>query len=491
MASTKIRGITIEFGANTQGVVNGLRDINKAVNTTSTELRDIDKLLKLDPTNTELLAQKQEVLQRQVGNTEEKIKALKEAQNQLNAEMKDGGTEQQQKQMAALEREIIATEQQQNKYKEQLQDTNSETKDLAKSQEGVKDSTAKMQEGFTVLKGVLANLVTDGLRKAKDAMKDLLESAPAYADDIMTMSQVTSISTDALQEYKYMAGLVDVEVETITGSVKKLTKNMLSAQKGTGDAAKSFESLGISVVDSNGNLRDARDIFAETIDALGNLENETERDAMAMTIFGKSAMDLNPLIEAGSEQIKAFSKEAKDMGYVLDNDSLEALGRVQDAYDRWDKQLEGIKNNVAIGFAPAIEKAMKKASTALNNIDWRKVGNEVGNVMDKLIDGFEWVTKNGPLVKSVLSGIVAAFAANKISSAVSALGGMVNALKTATTAQEGLNMAANANPYVLLATAFIALGTAVVTYAKAANEAAYEIANLEKGQQNSLKKTIN
>ena len=121
-----------------------------------------------------------------------------------------------------------------------------------------------------------------------------------------------------------MSGLVDVDVSTVASSLKKLTKNMDSARGGTGAAADAFATLGVSVTDINGSLRDNEDVFYDTIDALGKMENETERDALAMAIFGKSATDLNPMIEAGSKQLKAFADEAHEMGYVLDGDALKA-----------------------------------------------------------------------------------------------------------------------------------------------------------------------
>lgn len=473
MANTKVRGITIELSADASGVSKALKDVNSSINSTSKELRDIEKLLKLDPTNVELLEQKQKALQTQLSNTKDKLDILRKAQEDLNSQMENGGTEEQKKQMAALEREIIATEQSMKKYEDALDDTNKESEDFTKSQKQMEDGNEKLKEGFTVLKGVVANLVTDGLRKAVDALKDMATAGAAYADDILTMSTVTSLSTETLQEYAYMADLVDVNVETITGSMKKLTKNMLSAKDGTGSAAETFDQLGISVLDSNGELRNSEEVFNEIVDIMGTMENETERDALAMTVFGKSAQDLNPLIEAGSDQLKAFAQEAHDVGYVLEEEDLAALGKVQDAFDRWNRQVEATKNTIAVGFAPAMERAMKKANEALKSIDWKKIGKDIGNAFDKLIDAFEWILKNGTIVKGIVNGMIAAFAANKIATFTQTIISATSALKTATVAQQGMNAAANANPYILLATAIAAVGAALITFGKAAAEARY------------------
>lgn len=478
MAGAKVRGITIDLGLDASGVASGLKSVNSSLNSTSKELKDIDKLLKLDPGNVTLLAQKHEALQRAVSQTRDKLDLLKKAEEELKAQMVDGGTEEQQKQLAALQREIISTEKDLEKYENQLNDTEGETKDLTRAEEQAEQATGKMKEGFTVLKGALANLVADGLRKAVEGFKDLMTAGPAFADEIMTMAKQTGIATDELQELSYMSGLVDVDLSTVASSMKKLTKSMDSARGGTGSAADAFKTLGVSVVDVNGSLRDNEDVFYDAIDALGKMENETERDALAMKIFGKSATDLNPMIEAGSDALRGFAEEAHEMGYVLDNDALEALGRVQDEFDRFGKQMESVKNQIAAGVAPAIERGMKKLSDVIKKIDWRKVGEQMGNAFNKLIDALDWIVQNGTLVKSILTGIVSAMAANKVASFVQQIGSLITALKSATVAQQGMNAAANANPYVLLATAIVACGAALISWQKSLADAA-EAANTD------------
>ena len=481
MAGAKVRGITIDLGVDTSGFASGLKQANSAINSTAKELKDIDKLLKLDPSNVTLLAQKQEALQRAVSQTSDKLNLLRQAEEKLQSEMKDGGTEEQQRQLAALQREIISTENNLEKYTNQLNSAESETRQLAQAEEQAGNATGQMKEGFTVLKGALANLVADGIRKAVDGFKDMMTYAPQFADEILTLSSKTGIATDKLQELSYMSGLVDVDVSTVAGSMKKLTKSMDSAKDGTGSAAEAFQTLGISVTDINGSLRDNEDVFFDAIDALGKMENETERDALAMQLFGKSATDLNPMIEAGSDALRGFAEEAHEMGYVLDGDALQSLSKVQDQFDRFSKQMESVKVQIASGVAPAIERGMKKLSDVIRKIDWRKIGDQMGKAFDKLVDGLEWIVDHGELVKSLLTGIVTALAVNKVMSFVSTIKSMVTALNAATVAQEGMNAAANSNPYVLLATALIALTAAAVSYGKSVSQARWESSAL--GQQ--------
>lgn len=122
-------------------------------------------------------------------------------------------------------------------------------------------------------------------------------NAGKTADDLNTMAKTTGLSTKELQEFAYASDLIDVSVETLSGALKKTTASMISAQSGTGKQAEAFKKLGVSITDANGNLRDNNDVFQDAIKALGQVGNETERDAIAMQLFGKSATELNPLIE--------------------------------------------------------------------------------------------------------------------------------------------------------------------------------------------------
>ena len=109
----------------------------------------------------------------------------------------------------------------------------------------------------------------------------MVESA-AFADNIITLSMQTGQSTQQLQEFSYATELIDVSVDTLQGSLRKLTNNMQDTMNGTGNAKASFDALGVSVTNADGSMRSANDVFYETIDALGQVKNETERDAMSI-----------------------------------------------------------------------------------------------------------------------------------------------------------------------------------------------------------------
>lgn len=296
-----------------------------------------------------------------------------------------------------------------------------ETDETASAMEKGGEKTSRFGD---VLKAQLTSTaIINGVKKLASALKDLAMGAVNLSDELATQASITGLSTDALQEYNYMAELVDVSVDTITGSLTKLTRNMQTAKKGTGTAADAFASLGISVTDVNGNLRSNQEVFGEVIDALGKLENETERDAIAMNIFGKSAQDLNPLIAAGSKQISAYAKEAHDMGYVMSSDVIAKNLEASDAYQRMQKSIEGAKNYIGSKFAPIIAQAAKT-----------------------IMEMVQAAKENEGTIKTLASVIgvaTAAFAAYKIAAAAAAA-------------------ATAANPFVLAAAALTTLVAGIV-----------------------------
>lgn len=395
---TSVRAIT------TRLAVDGEREFKKAmseVNTTmrtlKSELELVDAQFKGQANTMEALRKKQEILKAQYDQQRESVKALEKAvKDSTEAHIKQGGS------VDALDKRTLDLTRQLNrakvaeiemndaleenaKYlkeaeesadgcaksidgygkavKEAADETNGATDGLSEFSDtlaGLKDSVAAGDIGGIVsslgaMKGLLVGgAIVSGLKEVAEKIWDVAKAGAAYADDILTMSTVTGLSTDALQEYQYMADLVDVSVETITGSITKLTRNMLQAKDGTGEQAEAFAALGIQITNADGSLRDAQEVWDEVITALGQMSNETERDAYAMVLMGKSAQDLNPLIEAGADKINALRQEAHEAGAVLDEDMLATLGEMQDAFDRLSQQTAAFERILAGTLAPTI-----------------------------------------------------------------------------------------------------------------------------------------
>ena len=228
--------------------------------------------------------------------------------------------------------------------------------------------------------------VTAAVVEVEKALISMTKESAAYADEILTQSAVTGLSTEALQEYQYAAELVDVSLDTLTSSQTKMIRSMDAARRGSKEQAEAFDKLGISVQNADGTLRDAQDVFGDAIDALGAISNETERDAIAMTIFGRSARDLNPLIKAGSEGLRELAQEAHNVGYVMSEEALDALGAVDDQVQRMNRSNEALKNQIAVGMAPAVENLMKKGTDFFVRMQEAAEGSGILEVFGALLD---------------------------------------------------------------------------------------------------------
>ena len=223
---------------------------------------------------------------------------------------------------------------------------------------------------------------------AKEAYQ-MAQAAAGYADELLTTSTVTGVSTDTLQEWGLAARLVDTDVETMTGGMTRITKAMGEAAGGSKSAKEKFKKLGISITDSNGELRSSEDVFMDAIDALGNIENETERDALAMELFGKSAKELNPLIKAGSKGLKGVSDEAHRLGGVLSEEALAAMGDFDDSIQKMQYAGEGLKNVIGATvmpiFQPFVDLATDSMAEVSNALSDGLQPGELGDIIKKLL----------------------------------------------------------------------------------------------------------
>lgn len=300
------------------------------------------------------------------------------------------------KQKRALEESKDAVEnfgQEESKAEENTQDLGDALNDiggkfgisLPKEMTNTLNGMLKIDTQTLVMIGTFAALAAAVVEAEKALISLTIESA-AYADEILTQSVVTGLSAEALQEYQYAAELVDVSLDTLTSSQAKMIRSMDAARRGSKEQAEAFDKLGISVQNADGTLRDAQDVFGDAIDALGAISNETERDAIAMTIFGRSARDLNPLIKAGSDGLRELTQEAHDVGYVMGEEALDALGAVDDQLQRMNRSGEALKNQIAVGMAPAVENLMKKGTDLFVRLQEAAEGSGILEVFGALLD---------------------------------------------------------------------------------------------------------
>lgn len=347
-----IKGITIEFRGDTTRLDKALRQVNNETRNIDKELRNVDKALKFNPTSVELWRQKQQLLSQKIAETKDKLSLLKQQQQAMDA----AGVDKQSLEYQKLQREIIETESKLKTFEGQLKQVGNVNLKAASEQfkswgQSLESAGQQMQGLSMAAAGVVAALGTVSYKAGQNA------------DELNTLSKVYSIGTGDLQKYKATADLVDVSVETIAKSHTKLEKSMYSAQDGSGSMAEAFDKLGVSVTDADGNLRDSDAVWQDTIAALGQVENETERDALAMQLMGKSAAELNPLIEDGGETYKNVADTMSKYGLdFVDQETLDAANQFNDELDTMKMigsvAIAQVGSQLAAYLAPALEKVV-------------------------------------------------------------------------------------------------------------------------------------
>lgn len=337
--------------------------INKGLEVNKSELSLVDAEYAKNSDSAEALTSKIKVLKDQIELKTKKVQTMEAALAGARKEFGDNDAKvlTWQKSLNLAKADLVKTTNALDETQEALQKTGKETTSLADgltdlaSMAGINVPPA-LQKGIDKLDGVSVSgaALVGVIAGVASELANLTIKTSQTADNLLTMSSTTGLSTDALQEFNYASELVDVSIDTMSGSMTKMIKSMSSAKDETGSAAEAYKKLHIRVKDSKGELRDAEKVYYEAIDALGKVSNETERDALAMEIFGKSARELNPLIEAGSDRLRELGDEAHEVGYVMDEETLSAFGQLDDAMQKMNNQGEALKNSFATALLPML-----------------------------------------------------------------------------------------------------------------------------------------
>ena len=522
MASKTIKGLTVEIGGDTTKLGKALENVEKKSSNLSSELGQINKLLKLDPTNTELLAQKQKVLADAVENTEEKLDTLKEAEKQVQKQFEKG--EASEEQVRALQREIIATEKKLNSYKSAVKETATAVDKLgdnsdqaAADVEDLAEKEDKAEKESEELGSSLDGTLSGGL-KAVAAL-----AATAAAAIIGTV--------EATQEYRNAMGRLDTAFQSAehNSEAAKKTYKELQSIMGDTDTAVEASTLLAQFCDTEEELAEMTNTLAGVyarfpdslpVEALVESANETMRTGQ---IAGNLADALNWASAAGETfgvTLKANTKENEEWNKAVEEAASAedyfnlALQECSDEQERQQLIMDTL--NRLYGAAGTQYKKTNKAVIEANkaNEDWTATMAEVGeevqpvvtelkkfgttllkdaqepiedtaefisdDLLPALLDVGKWVKKNGPFIKDTLIGITATLVAYKTACIATEVAhkGLKGAIMATTVAQKALNLAQKASPIGLVAAALLGatgLITALTLYQDRAKFAAEKV----------------
>lgn len=361
-----------------------ISEIGSGMKVLDSEMRKVQSAYAQNADSVEALGAKNDVLERKISTQTEKIEYLKAALQQSAEKYgeADKRTMQWQASLNDAEANLNKLNSEFEENKKKIEESGNEMTGLGDIVNGLTqkfgiqlpDSIKTTMNGMAGLNASSLAIVggftamAAAIVKAEKALISMTKEAASSADDILTLSSVTGMTTDSVQELNYMADLTDVSLDRIKDSLKETTNKMQEAAAGTGDAYDAYQRLGVEITNADGSLRSAQDVFYDTIDALGDMKNQAERDALAMDLMSESAQELNPIIELGGDKLREYAQEAHDMGYVLDNDALKSLQAVDDAYSRLQNTQEGVKNQLAVEFAPYLEEFYGDATQGMKDL---------------------------------------------------------------------------------------------------------------------------
>lgn len=461
-----------------------IAEINRENKTLAAEMRKLTAEYKGNETSVEALTKKHDLLDRRLLENQAKVEATRKqlnewrkAQERVKEEL--GATSDEyketQKKIQEYEAALANAETAEIETRNALKETTEQIEAQGKAVDGETGKMVSLGDAVDQVAGKLGVNLPDGAKKALDGMKgmsagsvaalgaiaagvaavikairelnDLTIEAAGRADDLLTRSITTGLSSRDLQAFEYASPFVDVDASTLENAFSRMprvmeqTAQQLEAYRqaqqkaaesgkefeGTlGAQAAAFEALGISITDETRNLRDYHDLVWEAVGALGQYGDTTEAAQIANDLFGKSYADLKPLIQ-NAEEAQRLMNEAVAEGYVLSEDELRILGEVDDAKQKQILTLQKWTDQIAVQWAPTTKAGYELLTKLIDTagktlVDSRLVEN-FGSLVESTLGLFEagselfgsmpsWLNPIQNLSKelAVLSGIFAALA---------------------------------------------------------------------------------
>lgn len=393
-----------------------IAEINNGTKVLNSEMRKLTAEYDGNNDSVEFLTQKYDILERQMLTQKDKVEALKQAVAD-SAEAYGEADSRTQNWIIQLNNAEAALA---NTYGE-MGRTQTAIENMDKSLDEVSDSTGSAAEGVTSLGDVLdtvadklgvklpdglskftgglgkipastaaaaagiASVVAAGIKLERKLM-DVTKETAAAAKELEALSLQTSVSTTDLQAFQYAEDFIGVSSDQLADSLKDLTTKMSDAANGNEETAAKFDQLGVSIYDAQGNLRSSYDVFLDVIDGLGEMSNQAERDALAMSLINESAQQLNPLIEQGSGSLKKYAAEAENVGYILSNDQLKALTDVDEAQNRLLKSQEAVSKQISAEYAPYMSDALNETRELIEKVGTALIDSGAVDAFGSILD---------------------------------------------------------------------------------------------------------
>lgn len=231
--------------------------------------------------------------------------------------------------------------------------TDEADKSMQKTEKSAESIATKFSNGIkTAAKWGTA--ITAGAAAAGGAVFAFANKSASAADNIDKMSQKIGISREAYQELDFVCSQSGTSVDTLQMGIKTLTNQMQSAADGTASAVDMFDKLGLSIYDSQGQLKDQETMMWEAMSALQGMENQTEKAALANDLFGRSGSELMPLLNGASGSIEEMREQAHELGLVIGDEAVDAGVKFTDKVDQLKRSFSATATAAGTKLLPSL-----------------------------------------------------------------------------------------------------------------------------------------
>lgn len=435
---TTLKGITVEIGGDTTKLGDAILKARKSAKDLSGELRGVESLLKLDPTNTILLAQKQDILAESISGAKDKLKMLIAAQESMSKQLADGKISPEQ--YRDFEREIESTRQQLTRLEAAASGTDDAVADVGDAAEEAGEKAQKASGGWTVLKGVMADLASSAIKAAvstvADGAKKMVSAGLEYNQAME--GYVTNFTT--------MLGGSAEAANGMVGSLQKLASATPLAMSDLAGGAQTLLAFGVASDDVSGTLQRLGDISLGNADKMQSLARAYGKATAQGKLTGETVQMMidagwNPLIdicdqtgesmEDVQKRMAAGSISAEELTQAV-NHATDAGGKFAGGMEAASKTVAGLTSTLQDNVNAMLGELMQPVSdamlstllpTAIDAVDQLTTAFE-----DEGIDGLSRVA--GSLI-ATLSAQLVSYAPQAIPAALSFIGALVTGLLSA------------------------------------------------------------
>lgn len=462
-------GYVAKIGGDTSGLELALQDAQKELQSAEQGIKALDRAIAQAAANgsdtSDLLEARESAYAAYVRNANDQL---------LNLSQIQGEVEQ------AFERGIIGA----GEYATYMAQLAQATETVSQTQRQLSDDTAQATEstvkfGDIIKANVISDLTVKGIEALTNAFKELGEEikdiavgTASYGDTVDKQSQRLGMTIDAYQEWTYILSQNGANISTLTAGLRTLTNKIDSATSGGNAAAEAFEKLGLSaegLKDMTGEQQ-----FSAVVSALQKMENETDRNAVANDLLGRSYQQLIPLLNQDSDSVERLRQRAHDTNQILSAEGVEAAVNYTDAMDTLTKSIDGFKHQLGEQVLPVLTEFIDDVIDTINGVDEDQVKNMLKKIADgakeladiirdfindggieKIIDFFNWIIDHAEGIVTALGLLAGAWGISKAAAFCEQIGKIPGLITKVTNGIAGLPGQLNN-----VGTAFSNIGTA-------------------------------